>query len=155
MLAVFDILFPEQGNNIEAVMIVEGVHDRWAGGAQTWYRTFKFRRLRRFNAMMAFDFRLARVVEWVRPAGMLEVVWNVTFEPPATVRIVTQGLRFGIGKYRLALPRWATVQVRVSETALLDRRDMIAVDLVVRQQWLGEIFGYAGRFQVRREVKQS
>jgi uncharacterized protein len=155
LLAAFDILFPEQGSNIEASMIVEGLHDGQGGGAQTWRRTFRFRRPRRFDATMAFDLRLARVVERMCPGGVLEVVWNVTFEPPATIRIVTEGIRFGVGRCRIALPRWATVEVRVSETALGDRSDMIAVDLAVRQQWLGEIFGYAGRFQVRREVKEG
>jgi hypothetical protein len=87
------------------------------------------------------------------PGGALEVVWNVTFELPATIRIVTEGIRFGVGRCRIALPSWATVEVRVSETALGDRSDTIAVDLAVQQQWLGEIFGYTGLFQVRREVK--
>ena len=104
---------------------------------------------------MAFDFRLARVVERMGPLGVLEVVWNVTFEPPATIRIVTEGIRIGVGKRRLALPRWAGVEIRVSETALVDQSETIAVDLVIRQPWLGEIFGYTGRFQVRREVKEG
>ena len=155
LLAAFDILFPEQGSNVEASMIVEGLHDRQGGGAQTWRRTFRFRRPRSFDATMAFDLRLARVVEWMGPGGVLEVVWNATFEPPATIRIVTEGIRFGVGSCRIALPRWAAVEVRVSETAIGDRSDTIAVDLAVRQQWLGEIFGYAGRFQVRREVKEG
>jgi len=155
LLAAFDILFPEQGSNVVGSMIVEGLHDGQGGGAQTWRRTFEFRRPRRFDATMAFDFRLARVVERMGPFGVLEVVWNVTFEPPATIRIVTEGIRFGVGRCRIALPRWAAMEVRVSETALGDRSDTIAVDLAVRQPWLGEIFGYAGRFQVRREVKEG
>jgi hypothetical protein len=155
LLAAFDILFPEQGSNVEALMMVEGCHGGQGGDAQTWRRTFRFRRPRRFDATMAFDLRLARVVEWMGPSSVLEVIWNVTFDPPATIRIVTEGIRFGVGRCRVALPRWATVEVRVSETALLDQSDTIAVDLVVRQQWLGEIFGYAGRFQVRREVKDG
>ncbi len=155
LLAAFDILFPEQGSNVEASMMVEGRHDGQGGGAQTWRRTFRFRRPRRFDATMAFDLRLARVVEQMGPLGVLEVVWNVTFESPATIRIVTEGIRFGVGRRRIALPRWATVEVRVSETALLDQSETIAVELAVRQQWLGEIFGYAGRFQVRREVKEG
>jgi hypothetical protein len=152
LLAFFDILFPEQGSNIEASMIIEGLHDRQGGSTQMWRRTFRFRRPRRFDATMAFDLRLGRVVERMRPGGVLEVVWNVTFEPPATIRIATEGIRIGMSRYRLALPRWATVQVQVSETALEDRSDTIAVDLAVRQRWLGEIFGYDGRFQVHREI---
>jgi uncharacterized protein (TIGR01777 family) len=155
LLAVFDILFPEQGRNVEASMVVEGLHDGQGGDVQTWRRAFAFRRPRRFDATMTFDPRLARVVEHVRPGGVLEVVWNVRFEPPATIWIVTEGMRFGVGRCRMTLPRWAAVEVRVSETALGDQSDAIAVDLVVRQRWLGEIFGYAGRFQVRREAKEG
>ncbi|MDQ2713928.1 MAG: TIGR01777 family oxidoreductase [Chloroflexota bacterium] len=154
LFAVFDILFPEQGRDIKASMIVEGRHDGQGGGAQTWYRTFQFRRPRQFNATMMFDLRLARVVEHMAPFGMLEVIWNVSFEPPDTIRIETCGMRVGVNCLRIALPRWASVEVRVSETALLDSRETIAVSLAVRQPWLGEIFGYTGRFQVRREMKE-
>ena len=155
LFAVFALLFPEQGRDIEASMIVEGRHDGQGGGAQTWYRTFQFRRPRQFNATMMFDLRLARVVERMAPFGMLEVLWNVTFEPPATIRIETRGMRVGVNRLRIALPRWASVEVRVSETALSDRSETIAVNLAVRQPWLGEIFGYTGRFQVRREMKEG
>lgn len=167
LLVLFDILFPEQGSNIEASMIVEGRHDKQGKGIQTWYRTFRFGRLRRFDATMAFDLRLARVVEWMGPFGVLEVVWNVTFEPPATIRIGTSGIRLRIGRCRIALPRWATVEVQASETALghrgnmgerdrlEDRSETIAVDLTVRQPWLGEIFGFTGHFQPRREIKEG
>jgi uncharacterized protein len=155
LLAIFDILFPEQGNHIEASMMVEGRHDKQGRGTQTWHRTFQFRKPRRFDATMAFDLRRARVVEWMGPFNVLEVVWNVTFEPPATIRIETEGIRVGMGRGRMVLPRWASVEVRVSETALLGGSEAIAVDLAVRQLWLGEIFGYTGRFQVRRERKEG
>ena len=155
LLAMFDILFPEQGSNVKASMVIEGLHDGQGGGAQTWHRTFQLRRQRSFDATMAFDFRRARVVEWMGPGDMLKVVWKVTFEAPATIRIVTEGILFGVGQWRIALPRWAAVEVRVSETALLDQTDTIAVDLVVRQLWLGDIFGYEGHFQMHREMKEG
>jgi uncharacterized protein (TIGR01777 family) len=154
LLAVFDILFPEQGSNIQASMTVEGLPNEYACGAQLWRRTFLFHTPRRFDATMAFDPKLARVVERVRPGGVLEVVWNVAFEPPATIRIVTEGMRLGVGWFRITLPRWSAVEVHVSETALEEQRQQIAVDLVVQHPWLGAIFGYAGRFQVRREPKE-
>jgi hypothetical protein len=155
LFAVFDILFPEQGRDIEASMIVEGRHDGKGDGAQTWYRTFQFRRPRHFNATMTFDLRLARVVEHMAPFDLLEVIWDVIFEPPDTIQIETCGIRVGVNRLRIVLPRWANVEVRVRETALLDRRETIAVALTVRQPWLGEIFGYTGQFQVRREEKES
>jgi uncharacterized protein (TIGR01777 family) len=155
LLAIFDILFPEQGNDIEASMVVEGQPGRQGGGAQTWHRAFRFNKLRRFNATMVFDQRLARVVERLEPFGILEVVWNVTFEPPDTIRIGTEDIRAGVDRCRMVLPRWVSVEVEVSETALLDRNGTIAVAFVIRQPWLGEIFGYTGRFQVRKEEKKS
>src|SRR5205814_822793 len=99
--------------------------------------------------------RLARVVENMAPLGLLEVVWNVRWEKPSTIHIETEGIRIGVGWFRVTLPRWASVQVRVRETALVDRRETIAVDLRVQQSWLGEIFGYTGRFRVRREEKEE
>jgi uncharacterized protein (TIGR01777 family) len=155
LLAVFDILFPEQGTNVKASMVVEGLRDNQGSSTQTWLRRFEFRKARRFDATMSFHPKLARVVERVRPGGVLEIVWKVTFEPPSTIHIVTLGMRCGLGRYRVALPRWAAVQVRVSETALDEQRDRIAVDLVMRHQWLGEMFGYSGTFQVRREPKEG
>ena len=88
-------------------------------------------------------------------AGCSRSSWNVAFEPPNTIQIVTEGIQVGVGKWRILLPRWAAVEVRVSETALLDQSDTIAVNLLVRQQWLGEIFGYTGRFQMHREMKKG
>ncbi len=154
LLAAFNILFPEQGSNIQASMIVEGWHDKQGQGTQTWRRTFQFRRPRNFNATMAFDLRLARVVELMGPFSMLRVVWNVTFEPPATISIITESIQVGVGRCRITLPKWASVEVRARETALLDQSHTIAVALTVQQPWLGEIFGYTGHFQVRREVKE-
>lgn len=155
LLAVFDILFPEQGRDIEASMIVEAQLAGSGRSVQTWERTFWFRKPRHFNAMMMFDLRLARVVERMAPFGILEVIWNVTFEPPHTIRIETCGIRIGVNKCRIALPRWARVEVRVSETVLSESSETIAVNLTMRQPWLGEIFGYCGQFQVRRERKEE
>lgn len=155
LCALFDILFPEQGSDIEASMIVEGRHDKQGGGAQTWNRTFWFRKPRQFNATMVFDLCLARVVERMAPFGILEVIWNVAFEPPDTIRIETCGMRVGMNRLRIMLPRWASVEVRVSETALLESNETIEVTLALRHPSLGEIFGYTGRFRVRRELKEE
>ncbi|GHO92677.1 hypothetical protein KSF_027250 [Reticulibacter mediterranei] len=153
--ACFDILFPEQGKDIGASMMVEGQYDERGGGAQTWNRTFQFRHPRHFNATMRFDLRQARVVEHMAPLGLLEVVWNVRYEKPSTIHIETEGIRVGMGRFRVTLPRWASVDVRVRETALVNRSETIAVDLRVQQPWLGEIFGYTGQFRVHREQKEE
>jgi uncharacterized protein len=152
--ACFDILFPEQGKDIGALMVVEGQYDGQGGGGQTWKRTFRFRHPRHFNATMRFDLYQARVVEHMAPLDLVEVVWNVRYEKPSTIYIETEGIRVGVSRFRVTLPRWASAQVRVRETALVDRPETIIVDLRVQQPWLGEIFGYTGQFRVRREGKE-
>ncbi|HEY1350236.1 MAG TPA: TIGR01777 family oxidoreductase [Ktedonobacteraceae bacterium] len=153
--ACLHILFPEQGTNIVGSMIVEGQHDRRGRGTQIWNRTFQFRTPRYFNATMHFDLRLARVVEQLAPSGLLEVIWDVRYEKPSTIYIETEGIRFRVGRFQVTLPRWAGVQVRVRETALVNQSETITVDLRVEQPWLGEIFGYSGQFRVHREKKEE
>jgi hypothetical protein len=47
LLAVFDIIFPEQG--------IEGADDPSGRAAQVWRRSFAFSSPRRFDAIMTFD----------------------------------------------------------------------------------------------------
>ncbi len=149
VLATLDIIFPEQGRNIEAEMTVDGVLDATGRSCQTWKRSFNLPRPRRFDATMSFDPALGRVVEWLRPRDLIEVVWDVAFEPPATIRIATERMRFGRGRRRVTLPRWLTPDVIATETAV--GADEITIELVVRHRWLGDVFGYEGRFRVTRE----
>lgn len=151
LLAVFDIIFPEQGSDITAEMIIEGADTPSGRAAQVWRRSFAFSSPRRFDAIMTFDSHEGRVVEWLRPRNLIEVVWDVAFEPPATIRITANRIRLGRGRWRFTLPKWAGPDVSAVETADADCH--ITIDLVVRHPWLGDVFGYEGRFHVRREQK--
>lgn len=153
MLAVLDIIFPEQGTNVPATMTVEGF---WASGgrpAQTWRRSFALPTTRRFDAVMSFDSEVGRVVEWLRPWQLIEVVWEVAFEPPSTMRITAERMRIGRGSRRVSLPTWLTPSVIAVETAVGDQD--IAIKLLVSHAWLRDFFGYEGRFRVTREASTT
>jgi hypothetical protein len=153
VLAVVDIIFPEEGTGIPSEMVVEGMRDPGGGAAQLWLRSFAFPSPRRFDAVMTFDPREGRVVEWLRPRHLVQVVWDVTFEPPATMRIRAERIRVGRGRWRFGLPRWLGPVVTATETA--DGGDHITITLVVHHRALGDVFGYEGRFRVHREPRSG
>lgn len=134
-------------------MIVHGFWDQHGRAAQGWNRSFYFPKPRRFDATMTFDPELNRVVEWLRPWNLFEVVWEVVFEPPDTIRIVAERVRVGWRTRRWTLPAWASPHVQAVERAVGDSH--IWIDLLVGNRIMGDIFGYEGRFHVRREPKPT
>jgi hypothetical protein len=155
VLARFDILFPDTGRDVTAMMIVEARSGNGMHAEQAWLRTFYFRRPRHFNAIMAFDQDLHRVVECVGPARCLEIIWDVSFLAPSAIRIRTERIRLRLLGRQLPLPSWLSVEVVATEQADLTRTDEITVDLAVQHPWLGPVFGYDGRFRVSREYQPA
>jgi hypothetical protein len=147
LLAQVDILFPETGMQIPASMQVIGGRDEQHQPYQKWDRVFSFNRLRYFNAIMAYDQRRQCVVEWLGPWNVIQVAWDIRFQPPTTIRIVTKGCRLIIGGIQLPLLRWFYPQVKATETVVAN--DLIHIDLEVSHPLLGVIFGYDGYFQIR------
>ena len=153
VLAVFDIIFPEQGINVPAEMTIQGLRDSSGRPAQAWRRSFALLSPRRFDAIMSFDRDMDRVVEWLKPWNLIEVIWDVAFDPPRTIRITAARMRLGRGSRRVTLPTWMVPRVSAIETAVGDHE--ITISLVVSHPLLGDFFGYDGRFNVRRESTAS
>jgi hypothetical protein len=152
LLAQFNILFPETGSNVRAQMVVEARPVSNGCDHQTWYRTFDFPPRRFFNATMAFDPTLDRVVEWVGPAHILQIVWHVQFLPPLSIRIETEAIQVKFGLRMLTLPSLLAVKVSAIERALSMTGNEIEVELVVTHKLLGPVFGYSGNFREKRET---
>ncbi len=128
LLARFDMLFPETGRDVPAALEITPQADGHA-----WRREFRFPRRRHFDATLAWDRRLGRVVE---RTGPLTMVWRVRFEPPDTLRIETE--RALLGGLSVPAPR-----VQAVERALADDRIRVEVRM-------GRLFGYGGEFRLRR-----
>lgn len=150
-LAWAQMLFPEMGTDIPAMMEVAGTRDRDGVAAQTWHRTFTFPPTRRFNALMAYDVMRDCVVERMGPFHALWMAWDIMFHPPDTVEIKTTGCSLHIGKVRVQLPSHLYPFVRAVERAVPERDDQIHIDLAVSHPRLGTIFGYDGTFTLRRD----
>ncbi len=151
LLIWMDLLFPETGTQIPATMTVTGQRTTNGQDYQTWDRTFVFPPLRRFNAVMVYDPLQSCVVERLGPGHLLQMAWSIRFVAPASIEIVTSNCTLRLGRWRLRLPHFLYPSVRAVETALLDQPDTIHIDLMMTHAWLGPIFGYDGRFRLRRE----
>ena len=148
-LAWADMLFPEVGENVPATMVIAAGFDTNGQPYQTWQRTFEFTTPRRFNAVMAYDSTRNRVVEWMGPAKLLQITWEVAFDPPRIMRITTHKVAIRLGRWSLVVPRWASMTVHAIERAKAD--DIIHINLTVSHPWLGAIFGYEGSFRMSRQ----
>ena len=151
MLSWFDMLFPETGYDIPAVMVISGRRGN-QHPAHRWDRTFTFATPRRFNATMTIDPRTHQIIEQMGPGELLEMQWDIIFQPPNVIRITTIGCNLKVGRWRAKLPAFAYPLVCAVETARASTPPSIDIDLTVSHPWLGDIFGYRGNFTVRRHV---
>lgn len=146
-----DLLFPETG---AGVPVTVDIHATGSRPAHLWRRTFRFpKRTRRFTSRMEFDERLARVIEAIGPGGALAIAWEMRFEPPSTLRLHAAGWVLRLGPWRLRVPDWLLGSGRAVESADLSRPGAIRIDFMVSHALLGDVFGYSGIFEVRREPR--
>ena len=142
-LARADILFPETGSEIPAILVIEP-----CPAGHTWCRGFRFGHIRRFDATLAFDARADRVIELFGPRGILGFVWEVRFRPPSRIEVWSTDVVVRVCGRRLLLPRWLCVEGRAVEVAT-PAGDGLRIELVVSHAWLGPVFGYEGDFRLR------
>lgn len=154
LAARFDLLFPEVGSHVPATMLIRGERDREQRPCQHWLRTFAFPTPRHFNAIMAYDEELGRVVEFMGPGHALRIQWEVQFKPPATMHIASRACHLVLGGRAIPLATWQHPSVEAVETADLEREDTIHINLSVSHPWLGAIFGYEGTFRLQRLPRQ-
>jgi hypothetical protein len=145
LLAQMNTLFPETGENVPATLTIYADADR-----HRWRRTFAFPRMRSLDSDMYWSSELSSVVERMGPMDAIEMVWQVRFSAPATIKITTVRSALRVAGRRVPLPDWLVPRVRAVEIAAPEADNKIAVDLSVTHPLLGPVFGYAGEFRLRR-----
>jgi len=145
-----EMLFPESGADVPVTVDIRAAKER--AQCHVWRRDFRFPsgRRRRFTSRMEYDERLRRVIEVIGAAGTLAIDWDMTFEPPSMLRLDAAGWVLRLGPWRLHLPEWLLGSGRAIETADLSRPGNIRIQFTVSHPLLGDVFGYAGEFLLRR-----
>lgn len=142
LLARSNMLFPETGRDIPASLTIEALPD----GRHSWRRTFSFRRVRRFDALIASDLERG-VVEQIGARVRFEIGWRLRHDADR-LEIETTQAALCLGGRRASLPRALTPRVRVVEEAHPRLAGAIRVELVASHPLLGAFFGYSGTFRL-------
>lgn len=153
LLGQAGILVPFTGRYVPCVFRV--IPDRLAGGrpCQRWKWTFYFHRTVHFNTTVLYDETLGLIGDLVGPRDAMYIAWRAGFQPPARFTLDTEKCAFRLGDRFFWLPDrlWPLAFGVVCFVQEVDetRRDIVHVDLRLTHPWFGEIFGYAGTFQVK------
>ncbi len=121
------------------------VHRHMVGNNLQWHRTLTYAdsQVLQFNSTWVLE-NDGRLLEYVNPWLGLEMAPKVLGQ-----RLQVQGVRLHIrlGRWRLALSeRWLLGHTLIDEYAIDDRH--YAMDFRLVHPWFGQVFRYAGRFQV-------
>jgi Domain of unknown function (DUF4166) len=144
LLSRFDLLFAETGVDVPARLVIRPTD----AGRHRWSRTFAFPHPRRFDATVAYSPEVGRPVELVGPRDCVELAWDVRFDPPGRLVISTESARLIIGRRAFRLPQRLTPCVVAVQEAISDEE--LSIALVLSAPGIGPIFGYDGRFRLRR-----
>lgn len=147
LLGALGVLVGQAGKDIPTTLVVEPVPQ-----GQLYRRTFRFAVPIRLNSLNTYDPEAHRVMEWVGPGNALGMAWDVNFQPPGTLLLVTCGWTLRLGRVHLRVPGWLWPWTlgRADTTQYADpnQPDVIHIELVVHHAMLGDMFGFSGSFQL-------
>jgi hypothetical protein len=153
------ILVSETGNDIPIKLVVRAEYDRNNRPVHFWNRTFKFKTERYFNTILPYDYELGEVGDFIGKWKFVYIVWEARYHPPQKFTLDTKLCAFHFGNRFFWLPRWVWERLfgilHCDQVAHDLKGNTYDLDLVIRHPWLGDVFGYRGKFQTTRIPKES
>jgi hypothetical protein len=155
LLGRWEILVPDNGINVPTTLTVRSVLTDDGTPRQTWLRTMRFARLRRFPTWVV-PRTDGRVEEIVGPRDLAHMVWRGRFDPPATLTLdgVACGVRIAGRVWWLPgwLWPWLVGVMHLEQRAESMDGQRVHVRTTLRHPLLGDVFGYEGSFDVVRNT---
>lgn len=147
LLGTLGVLVGKAGKDIPTTLVVEP-----APLGQLYRRTFGFDSPVQLNSLNTYDPATDRVMEWVGPGYALGMIWDVNFQPPGTLLLVTCGWMLRLGRVHLPVPGWlwpwTLGRADTIQHADENQADIIHIELVVHHALFGDVFGFSGSFHV-------
>ncbi|WP_246213787.1 DUF4166 domain-containing protein [Kitasatospora viridis] len=145
--ATRNLLFPEQGRDIDFTIANYAYLDRFGRETVTFVRTFQFARPRRFDATMIASDRDPRlVVDFLGTHQHIAADLRFRVTRPGGLLITTHGQRFTGLPGAPGCPSALTGHARVHEW-YDDRADRFRIDVQVTNPLIGPVLGYSGSFR--------
>ena len=145
--ALRNIMFPEAGSNVPFRIENYPYLDRFGRETVTFVRTMQVtpRRQRRFDATMIFSERERRVIDYLGTHQHLAVDLDLAVDERGGLRLTSGAQRFYEGPVAFAFPMLFSGNASLTEF-YDDERQCYVIDMVVRNRFLGALFGYRGEF---------
>lgn len=147
LLGTLGVLVGRAGKDIPTTLVVEPTPQ-----GQLYRRTFRFDPPVQLDSLNVYSPEVDRVMEWVGPAKALGMAWDVRFQPPGTLALVTCGWVLRLGRVHLSVPRWiwpwTLGRADTIQRADQNRDDTVHIELVIRHVFFGDMFGFSGTFRV-------
>lgn len=159
LLETAGILISEQGEKIPTILQVEARRGKDGEALHYWNRTLQYgNRTRSFNTILAYSDEIDAVVDYVGHNGFAYLVWIAEFQPPGRFILKTKDCALNLFGRLLWLPKWLW-QIFfgvVDFTQDIDegQPEFVNVNLTIWHPWFGDCFGYKGKFEVKRVVRE-
>jgi Domain of unknown function (DUF4166) len=148
------IMFPESGENIPFQIENYSYLDPLGRETVTWIRTFRARRLRRFDAYMIYSEERRCVVDYLGTHQHLAVDIDLKVDPNGGLRLRSGAQRFYEGLVGFTFPLLFSGVADVCEW-YDDKSERFQIEVVVHNSNWGRLFGYRGNFQVEWRAMQG
>ena len=142
-----NIMFPERGRDIPFQIDNHAYIDSLGRETVTFVRTMTIRpgRRRRFDATMIYSERRGRIVDYLGTHQHLAVDLELAVTADGGLRLSSGPQRFYEGPIAFRFPMLLSGRAHLTER-FDDERDCFVIDLEVRNDLLGFLFGYRGTF---------
>src|SRR6266851_3986252 len=141
------IMFPEQGKAIPFTIRNYAYKDDYGRETVTWIRTFRTKVTRRFDAYMIYSQTRACVVDYLGTHEHLAVDIELSVDERGGMCLCSGSQRFYEGIVGFTFPMLFSGIAEVCEW-YEDRDQKFHIEVSVRNNVWGRLFGYRGSFQI-------
>ena len=143
-----NIMFPERGTDIPFQIDNHAYVDSLGRETVTFVRTMTVRpgRRRRFDATMIYSEARGRIIDYLGTHQHLAVDLDLAVTDDGGLRLTSGAQRFYEGPLAFRFPMLFSGRAYLTER-FDDARECFVIDLEVRNDLLGFLFGYSGSFE--------
>lgn len=141
------IMFPEYGHDVPFTIENYAYRDPLGRETVTWLRTFRTRRVRRFDAYMIYSEQRGRIVDYLGSHQHLAVDIDLAVDDRGGLHLRSGEHRFYEGRIGFRFPMFFSGVADVHEW-FDDKTQLFRIDVRVSNRRWGPLFGYRGYFEV-------
>jgi len=141
------IMFPEHGRNVPFAIENYAFVDDTGRESVSWVRTFRTKRVRRFDAYMVYSERRGCIVDYLGSHEHLAVDLDLKVDERGGLRLRSGAQRFYEGVVGFSFPLLFSGIADVCEW-YDDADQHFHIDVNVHNRVWGPLFGYRGSFEV-------